>query len=66
MPDFSSHNTRHTFATRCKELKLPKDNISRWLGHKTEGNNTTDIYIHTENWKDIKDDVETLNKMIIK
>ena len=65
LPDFSAHTTRHTFATRCKELKLLKDNISHWLGHRVNGSSTTDIYIHTENWKDIKDDVKILDGMKI-
>lgn len=64
LEDFSSHYTRHTFATRCEEIGLERSHISYWLGHSMkEGSSVTGRYIHTDTWKFIKNDVEILKNM---
>lgn len=72
MPEFSAHITRHTFATRLHEdFNIPLLHVSQWLGHRLSlGDNdkasrTTLIYIHADNWKNIKEDVEILKDMKI-
>lgn len=69
MPSFSAHITRHTFATRCvDEFKIPLSNVSRWLGHSLHEKgacNTTLGYVHSDNWKCIREDVEKLKDMVI-
>lgn len=64
LDSFSSHYTRHTFATRCREMGLATENISYWLGHASrEGGSTTGRYIHVDTWDIIKGDVEVLKEM---
>lgn len=69
MPEFSAHIIRHTFATRCvNEYRLPLSHVSRWLGHNIKevgASSTTNVYVHTDNWLSIKDDVEVLKDMKI-
>jgi site-specific recombinase XerD len=43
-PELSSYWARHTWATLCAELEVPKETISAGLGHSI-GSDVTDIYI---------------------
>lgn len=44
VPAFTTYWARHTWATLCYDLDIPKETISQGLGH-TLGSATTDIYI---------------------
>jgi integrase len=63
MGHFSAHYARHTFATRCMEYGISEEHVGLWLGHEKSGNRTTNGYIHVENWKCLKEDVEKLKDM---
>ncbi|MDR2202217.1 MAG: tyrosine-type recombinase/integrase [Clostridiales bacterium] len=43
--NFTIHDLRHTFATRCLESGVAMKTIQKWLGHTTYGT-TADIYSH--------------------
>lgn len=43
-PNLSSYYARHTWATLCSELDIPKEIIAKGLGHYN--NSVTDIYIN--------------------
>lgn len=67
LPEFSAHYTRHTFATRAEENGVSIERIALWLGHsKNEGSKTTMRYVHKsweDSWKELKGDVELLDKV---
>lgn len=44
-PDISQYWCRHTWATLCSEIDIPKETIAAGLGHDM-GNSTTAIYIN--------------------
>lgn len=58
-PDLSSNWARHTWATIASRLDLPKEVISRGLGHSF-GLSVTDIYIDFDNSK-----VDEANRRVI-
>lgn len=43
--DLSRHSTRHTFVSICMFLKIPAEQIQKWVGH-TDIKMTTDTYTH--------------------
>lgn len=43
--DFSLHDLRHTFATRCLEKGVSMKAVQKWLGH-SKYSTTADIYSH--------------------
>lgn len=44
--DYTPYDTRHTFATKCDELKIPENIIKRLMGHSLKSDITNDVYIH--------------------
>jgi integrase len=60
MPDdITSYWARHTWATIASQLDIPKDVISRALGHSF-GVKTTDIYIKFDDTK-----IDEANRRVI-
>ena len=51
LSDITLHSLRHTFSTRCIENGIPKEIVSKWLGHGSIAL-TLDTYTHiTEDYK---------------
>jgi len=46
IPRVGFHATRHSFATRCMELDVRIETISKLLGHSSV-KQTSDIYVHS-------------------
>lgn len=57
-PNLSSYYARHTWATLCSELDIPKEVIAKGLGHSS--NSVTDIYINFNQKK-----VDKANRQVI-
>ena len=40
------HELRHTFVSRCQEMGIPPEVVSRWVGHTRQNNTTDKVYTH--------------------
>lgn len=58
--NYIPHDPRHSFATKCAELKIPDPIIKRIMGHSMANDVTNDVYIHLS--KDVlKEYIERIN-----
>lgn len=46
MPAHHLHELRHTFITRSQECGVPREVVSVWAGHSSDGTQTSNVYTH--------------------
>ena len=46
--DFTQHNLRHMFITKCKNLNVPEHIVQSWCGHSIGSSVTSKVYTHKD------------------
>jgi len=61
LPQFTIHELRHTFITRCHERKIDEMIVQKWVGHQIGSRMTKAVYTHISNDKE-QEFIQLLNQ----